>query len=445
VTYLSVLSNYYSARGATTPKRLFATKFESPIAVTGPVRADGTHINYGYAGFDLAAVQTYFGSQVVDITSPCVPAASVADLAAWNALCSINIQATTLSADPNARELYLLQTARNAKNSQQLPLVMTRYRNDWGNGSGPNITKLAELPSLYWKFDCILDADLVNLAAGDLRYDTISELKWGDQLNAYPSGYHTPNVGSFRLTSIIRKNAGGQLYIMTSTDNGGNAVGIYPPGANAYSDFCWCPFTTSKRQLNVGDIVKGFESGAIATVGWINLITATWATNGKGGLVLLNQTAPFKDGEILQVQVGGVWTETVTVPNFWNGLESVNLFNNEQKYNYSVAAVNAVPLGTPVRFEYLVIPPIGGRKDLVTGKIQVVMTDLVTQARTVLANFQGGIMTGALAGDVITRLFLTNEYTTYDLDAYTSGNQTVGIGRNISNIEVWENAPYILV
>lgn len=442
MAYLSALSNY-GVRGANSaPKLLFSTKFESPIAVTGPVRADGTHINYGYTGFDLAAVQTYFGSQVVDITSPCVPAASVADLAAWNALCSIDIQATTLSTDPAARELYLLQTARNAKNSQQLPLLMTRYRNDFNT---TNAQKLAELPSLYWKFDCVLDADLSNLLAGDLRYDTISELKWGDQLNALPSGYHTPNVGSFRLTSIIRKNAGGQLYIMTSTDNGANAVGIYPPGSDAYTDFCWCPFTTSKRQLNVGDTVKGFESGAIATVGWVNLITATWATNGKGGLVLLNQTAPFKDGEILQVQVGGVWTETVTVPNFWNGLESVNLFNNEQKYNYSVAATDAIPLGTPVRFEYLVIPPAGGRKDLVTGRIQAVMTDLTTNTRTTLCNFQGGIMAGALAGDVISRLFLTTEYTTYDLDAYVSGNQTVGIGRRISNIEVWENAPYVLL
>lgn len=450
-----MLTDALSALSNNQAKLLLKTDFRSAVTLGavqkfGPAGAytqarlypSGTDSAYGNA-IDTA-LQSYFGSQC-QLFIQDIPPGTFVDDADLALNYTTQIQATTISSDPNARELMLKLIKRNAAGQPQSTLQALRLRNDYAT---TNAIPFPDLPSLYWKVDCILDPNLTNILTDDSVPDAgymgaFGEIKGGQIANPYPNGSVSSSVGSWRFSTLIKKNPSGQIYIGCMYDNVANGIGIIPTGTNPQSGFYFAPFTTSAKQISLNDTVKGESSGIIGKVSFVDLRTGTWTGGGKGVVVITGATGAFQDGEKLQVQVAGVWTNACTVAKFWNGYESQQLSVDEQKYRYMAGGAGKVVLNTPLRFEYYIKRPIGGRTDLTTGVTQVVMTNLSTGERTTLCDFRGGIQAGAL-NDTMGRIFFAVAYTNLNYSAYP-GDPSINVAHKFTNLEVWTDAPYQLI
>lgn len=403
----------------------------------------GTDSKTGYT-MDTA-LQGYMGSQVKFIVQQLLARSdSVVDSTELATNFTVALQTTGLSLDPAAKELYIKLLKRNVDpvsyGNPLAPFMAQRYRDDFATA---NAIPVPDLPSIYWSFDCKLDSNIVNLLSNESDYVDLGSIKDGDLDNL--SGSASPGVGTYRFSALIQKNASGQLYISSQCDNVANGIGIVPTGYGAETGFYFAPFTLSSRQINVGDTVRGKTSLTTGVVKFVRLHqNHVWGANGKGVLVVTNDGALFTNGEVLQVQVAGVWTDACTIANFWNGYESQQLSVGEQKYLYNAAAINNVPLETPLRFEFRIVRPGGGRTDITTGITQAVMTNLRTNERTVLCDFRGGIQMGA-GNPPISRIFFMTPYTSYNSTAYGGGDHTINVAHRFTNFEVWTDAPYRMV
>lgn len=446
---LSALSNNQA-------RLLLKTDFRSAVTLgavqkLGPAGAytqarlypSGADSAYGNA-IDTA-LNSYFGSQC-QLFIQDIPPGTFTDDADIALNYTTQIQATTISSDPNARELLLKLIKRNGAGQPQSDLQALRLRDDW---TTTNVIPFPDLPSLYWKMDCILDPNLTNILADDAVPDAgyfggLGAIKGGQIGNPYPSGSVSSSVGSWRFSTLIQKNPSGQLYVACMYDNVANGIGVIPTGANPQAGFYFAPFTASTKQISLGDTVKGGSSGVTGTIGFVDLRANTWTGgSGKGVVVITGANGAFQDGEKLQVQIAGVWTNACTVAKFWSGYESQQLSVKEQKYLYNAGGAGKIVLDTPLRFEYYIKRPIGGRTDLTTGITQVVMTNLSTGERTTLCDFRGGIQAGAL-NDTMARIFFALAYTNLNYSAYP-GDPSINAAHKITNLEVWTDAPYQLV
>lgn len=436
--------------------KLLATDFRSgvyldTVQMLGPAGSytqgrsylRGTDSKTGYT-MDTA-LQGYMGSQVELFVQQLLASTDhVADSTELATNFTVALQTTGLSLDPAAKELYIKLLKRNVDpavyGNPLAPFLAQRNRDDFAT---TNAIPIKPIPSIYWKFDCTLDPNLANLLSNSADYMDLVSVKDGD-LNTL-AGSASPGVGTYRFSALIQKNASGQLYIACRCDNVANGIGIVPTGYGSETGFYFAPFTLSSQQINVGDTVRGRSSLTTGTIGFVRLHPGyTWGSNGKGVLVINNNGAAFNNGEVLQVQVAGVWTDACTVANFWNGYESQQLSIDEQKYLYNAGAVNNVPLGIPLRFELRIVRPIGGRTDITTGVTQLVMTNLITNERVVLCDFRGGIQMGA-GNPPLARIFFMTPYTSYNSTAFGGGDHTTNVAQRFTNFEVWTDAPWPIV
>lgn len=323
------------------------------------------------------------------------------------------LAASTISSVAGAQDIIFDQKVRNSGNPQT-PFMIKRNR------SGG--VAIADMPSIYYKFTCKLDSNIQTALTGnDSSYQVITEFKAGDYGAAY-------SVGDYRFNIIIRKNASNQLYFAAYGDNVANGVGVIPVGTVVGSGLIFCLFNPSTAQINVGDTVTGATSGATAYVAQANLIAGTWASSGKGNLLLTNNNGiSFINGEPLKV--GGI--SKATGQKFYTGFEDQNLDNNEQKYFFNTTAPGSVPLGVPVTFEVYVKRP-ANRQDITTGITQAVMS--YNGTRLTLCNQVGGIQMGAV-NLPITRIMIMNQY--------SSG--TLPLQQQFTELEIWNTAPITMI
>lgn len=429
-----------------TPKLIFKTNFGAgvsldPVLMIGGAGAwvqgwtyiKGTDSTYNYNC--LTDLKNFFGSQSIFIIQE-LPAANLTDANATDAATTlatqfdIQIRDTTISVISGGKELLLRNIQRNGASNSQASCQIIRFRDN-------ATTPIPKIPSIAYRFDCILDPDINNITTSN--YVMFTEDKGGDLRSSYPSGGFSTSIGSHRFNILIMKAAGG-LYFSSRIDNNGGAVGIYPVDDNPKQGFYFAPFISSSKQIDVGMSVRGLSSGAVGTVSFSELRVATWTGgSGKGVLVITDTIGTFNmAGEVLQIQVGGVWTNACTATNLWTGLENKNLTNPEDKYRYNDTAPGTVPLNTPIRIEVRRILP-ASRDDITTGITQAVMTNLSTGERLTLCDFRGGIQLGALE-DPITRFISVNAYTDYNLTAYP-GDKTIEIQHSITNLEYWTDFP----
>lgn len=451
---------YNSAVGSKLPNGVFnpesvellSTDFRSAVDLTAVSRASDSQFTTsptgidGASGYDMSEwFKAYFGTKTQFYIQQLLAGTAVgADVPAKiaDALNHIEskIQSTSLSYDPNARELYTILKKRDTSGNPQAPLLIQRRRDDWGT---TNLIPVAPIPSLYWRYDCILDPGLGSFIPGS--YMAISEEKGGDLPQTYldqgPNA--TTGIGSFRFKLVAYQDSANSVLLGASCDNVANILDVvsYPENYNAQTGFYYAPFTLSSRQLNVGDIVRGKTSLTLGTVSWLRLHPgAAWTSGvGKGGLVITNSGDLFTNGEVLQVQVAGVWTDVCTVAKFWNGLESEYLTDDYKKYHY--ADMVSVPLGVPLRFEFnIVVPP--SRTDLTTGLTQCVVTNLSTGERIVVCDFRGGIQLGAAGDPRLSRVYISNPYSNLNNETGVSDHTTIGLAHRLTNLRVRTIAPY---
>lgn len=440
-----------------TPKLIFKTNFGlgvslDPVVMIGtagdefhvpnPIPGDwiqgwtyvkGTDSTYNYNC--LTDLKAFFDSQSIFIIQQ-LPVAHLTDYTAGQAATTlatqfdVQIRNTTIPVVAGGKELLIRNIQRNGNGNPQASCQIIRFRD---NASTP----IPKIPSIAYRFDCILDSDINNITTSN--YVMLTEDKTGDTRSSYPSGGFSSSFGSCRFNILIMKVAGG-LYFSSRIDNNAGSVGVYPVDYNPKQGFYFAPFVSSSRQIDVGMVVRGATSGAMGTVSFSELRVNTWTGgSGKGVLVITAATGSFTmAGEVLQIQVGGVWTTACTATNLWTGLENKNLTNPEDKYRYNDTAPGTVPLNTPIRIEVRRILP-ASRDDITTGITQAVMTNLSTGARLTLCDFRGGIQLGALE-DPITRFISVNAYTDYNLTAYP-GDKTIEIQHSITNLEYWTDFP----
>lgn len=450
------------------PKLIFSTNFGGGMSVNavtmlgtaydvGPpvVHADWSqgwsHINSSDTGtgYGFSSLTSYFGSKTLffiqqlpaaHITGDVDNATSGQAATTLATLMTVAIQATSMTVDPGGKELAITQIQRNGSSNPQAPLLVQRYRDDYGT---TNSIPIPHTDTVAWEFDCILDSNINNLAADGAHYCVVTEMKTGDLRGTYPSGAYTPSVGSYRVGVIIVKGTGGGLYYASYLDNVSGAFGVYPNGSNPQSGFFFAPFTSSTKQIALGATVKGGSSGVTGTASFVELRSGAWtASNGKGVVVITGANGTFTPGEKLQVQIAGAWTDAVTVAKYYAGLEDQNLALLENKYRYNATAEGTVELNTPLRFQVRLKLPTS-RTDLTTGVTQVSVTNLSTKVRTVLCDFQGGIQCGALE-DPLTRIFIMNPYSNLNDSAYP-GDPSIGITHKFTNVKIWSDFPYPIV
>ena len=452
--YTSALAPIFAqaATGYSDPILLLKTNF-GPGVTLDPVTMAGSSGNWVQGqiylsgsdsyGFNMkTALKSYFGAQTAFLIQqlPNPPQLTDTTLAEAEAhlatLMTAQIQPTTIPAErPDARELNLTLIQRNnASLPPQELLQILRLRDDYATTNAIPIPRIA---SVAWRFKCILDPALTGLLATGTNYFDFSTYKSGDSRSSWPSGYYSTSYGSCRFATLILNGPSG-LYFSSFYDNVAGTAGIYPTNYNAKSDFIFCPFWNGAYPINVGNIVKGSSSGAIARVDFMELRVRTWGDTGKGVLVLtkiVGQPFVFTDGEVLKVSSnnGVTWTDACTVAEFWTGQESRNLANPEDKYLFYNTPGGSVPLGVPLQFEFRIVKPLGGRTDITTGITQAKMTNLVTGQTLQICNFVGGIQEGALE-DPITRIIPIIDYTSFN-----TGNLPIGLVQRITDLEVWSD------
>lgn len=437
-----------------TSRLLLKTDFRDAVTLSSPLLlgSDGgsppkyvqayTYITGvdGRTGFDLAtALHGYLGSKT-DHLIQSLPTVRVLDAADLATHMTAELATTTLSSDTEARELRLTVIKRDATTlsaNPQIDPTFIRRRDDFAT---TNAIPIPQIPSIYYKYDFILDPNLATIQTSPEPYLVLTDNKTGDLRASYPSGAFSTAVGSGRFSMIVSKKTTGELFISSRWDNIAGAVGIYPTGSNPKTGFYFAPFTLGKRSMSAGDVVRGATSLKQATIQFVALRLGSYAgLNGKGVLILTNSGDVFTDGEVLQIQTSpGVWSDCCTVAKFWNGLESKSLTNPEEKYLYNEACVGAVPLGEPLTLEVRHVTP-QSRTDIVTGITQAVLTRKNTGERITLCDFRGGIQAGALE-DPFTRLMPCLNYTNYN-----QGASSINIVQRFTNFEVWTDAPYTLI
>ena len=390
-------------------------------------------------GFDMqAGLTAFFGSQtsflIQQLPNPALTGTQAEAEAQLATLMEAKIQATEIPAErADARELYIRLIKRNDTGQPiQSPLQVLRRRDDQAT---TNAIPIPALPSLAWRFKCILDPNLINLAD---QYMILTEFKTGDLRGSWPSGGFSVSIGSYRFIVQILSGVSG-LYFRTVCDNISGSSFIYPAGYNAKTGFIFCPFTLGASAINVGNMVKGATSGAVAEVKFVNMRVRSWGDTGKGVLVLnqiTGQNFSFTDGEYLNVSSnnGTTWINSACyIPKFWSGQESSQLSNPEDKYLLHDTAGGSVPLGVHLQFEFRYVKPIGGRTDIVTGITQGVMTNLDTGETLTLCDFRGGIQTGSQE-DPITRFFPINPYSSIN-----PGQYEVNVAHRITDLEIYSD------
>lgn len=436
------------------PSLVFKTDFRSAVALDAPLLLGsdgGTPPKYvqaytyvkgvdGQSGFDVeTAMRSYLGSKT-DFLIQSLPTVRVLDAADLATHMTAELAATTLSDDPAARELKLTLIKRDATTlsaNPQIDPMFIRRRDDFAT---TNAIPIPQIPSIYYKYDFILDPNLASIQTSPEPYLVLADNKMGDLRSSYPSGAFSTSVGSGRFSMIVSKKTTGELFISSRWDNIAGAIGIYPTGSNPKTGFYFAPFTLGKRSMSVGDVLRGATSLTQATVQFVDLRLGSYAgSDGKGVLILTNSGDVFTDGEVLQVESSpGVWSDCGTVAKFWNGLESKALTNPEEKYLYAEACVGTVPLGEPLTLEVRHVIP-QSRTDIVTGITQAVLTRKNTGERITLCDFRGGIQAGALE-DPFTRFMPCLNYTNYN-----QGASSINIVQRFTNFEVWTDAPYTLI
>ncbi|MBL8500313.1 MAG: hypothetical protein JNL77_06995 [Nitrosomonas sp.] len=392
------------------------------------------------------AIKAHFGPQTQFIIQQ-LPMVNLAEYDITSATAKLEsmfdaaIQPTTIPADrpDTARELYLRLIQRNPAfpltTPIQEPLQILRRRDDYAT---TNAIPIPELPSIAWRFKCELDPNLNNLQANDSDYMIFTEFKKGDLRTALPSGPFSSSVGSYRFVVRILKGSSG-LYFSTVLDNVAGSYLIYPVDYNPQPGFIFCPYNTGLFPISVGNMVKGVSSNAVAEVKFSEKRVGTIGLNAKGVLVLneiKGQPFNFNSTENLQVSSnnGVTWSNACTVPNFWSGHESRQLSIPEEKYRLFNTPGGSVPLGVPLQIEVRCVTPLGGRTDITTGITQAMMTNLRTGEKTVLCNFIGGIQTGAIAGDVTTRILPIEPYSSIN-----TGSLIMNVAHRITDLEFYSD------
>lgn len=425
------------------PKLLLSTDFRSAVSLGSPVLINSTQYRWNPTGVDAGsgfniatAFNEVWGNQTYCFIQA-LPAAAVTDSADLLTNMTATIQATTISSDPSAKELALHLIKRNDSPGYTVnPQISFQYFRQ--PADYPTNTVLpSAVDELYWSVEHLIDSKLSALSTTSGNYFTVSEWKTGGCRVSYPSGAYSSSLGSYRMIVLLQKDSGGNFFISTALDNDANGWGTVPTGQNAKTGFYFAPFTTSSRQISVGDTVKGKTSGTTGTVQFSELRTGAWGSSGKGVLVITNGGDAFNQSEVLQIQVAGVWTDAATLNGCFNGFESRRLSNPEDKYRYTTYALGTSPLGGKYRFEFYFKRPVGGRTDITTGITRVWMTDLQTNVRTMIAEFIGGIQHGAIE-DPLTRFIPFTCYT----GLVNSGSSSIDITTKVTDFRVYNTYPF---
>ncbi|MBL8500324.1 MAG: hypothetical protein JNL77_07050 [Nitrosomonas sp.] len=387
-----------------------------------------------------AGLSAFFGSQTLfliqQLPNPALTGSKSAAEAQLASMMTAEIRSTTIPPEKSdARELYInLVQRNNVANPIQSPLQILRRRDDWLT---TNAIPIPEIPSFAVRCKIVIDPNTINLLPNNDDYSIVFEFKTGDLRSTWPSGPFSSSIGSYRFATRILKGSSG-LYFSTVGDNIAGSYGIYPPGENPQPGFIFCPFNSGAFPVNVGNIVRGETSNAVAEVRFSEMRIRSWGDTGKGVLILneiKGQPFNFTDGEVLKVSSnnGLTWVTACTVPNFWSGQESKQLSVIEEKYRVNNTPGGSVPLGIPLQLEYRFVTPVGGRSDIETGISQGVMTNLITKEKLILCNFVGGLQIGSQR-DPLTRLFPAEPYTSIN-----SGSLPVGISHRISDLEIYSD------